>query len=368
MRRCRPYAVVSGNRMPVSGNIRQHTGGLPRGAMVPLLPMTESGPHPAGRPPALPAAATGPSVPRAAFPMATMGGNQLWGDELVYRNWRIQRHIYTGHCRLLDGDNVRRASGTFEACQAYLAVYCREHNLPPMQGRVVLILHGMIRTRRAMLPLSWRVAEALPAATVVCLSYPSTRASVADHAARLARVIDHLGDGVTQIDFVGHSLGNIVVRHLLGDQLRAHGDVDRRFGRMVMIAPPNRGSRRALAWSNRRLFQLVMGSPGQELSVGWRQLQERLATPPFPFGIIAGAKGDGRSWKRYLPGDDDACISVATTRLAGAHDFITVKARHTFIMYHPQVQEYTARFLAEGYFISEETRQPIVTLDDDGEL
>lgn len=329
--------------------------------------MTEPGPPSAFRPPALPAGLTGGGS-RVAIPMATMGGNQLWGDELVYRNWRIQRHIYTGHCRLLDGDDVRRASGTFEACQAYLADYCREHHLPPMQGRVVLILHGMIRTRRAMLPLAWHVADALPTATVICLSYPSTRASVAEHAARLARVVENLGSGVSQIDFVGHSLGNIVVRHFLADQIQAQGQVDRRFGRMVMIAPPNRGSRRALAWSSRRLFQIVMGCPGQELSVGWQQLNKRLATPPFPFGIIAGAKGDGRGWKRYLPGDDDACISVATTRLAGAHDFITVRARHTFIMNHPQVKEYTARFLAAGYFVSEEARQRIPSLDDNGEL
>jgi len=309
-----------------------------------------------------------PAPSRPAIPLATLGGKQFWGDELVYRTWRIQRHIYTGHCRLLDGDDIRRASGTFEACHAYLANYCREHNLPPMQGRVVLVLHGMIRTRRAMLPLAQHVDDTLSDATVVCLSYPSTRASVADHAARLARVVENLGSGVTQIDFVGHSLGNIVVRHYLADQVAARGEVDPRFGRMVMIAPPNRGSLRAMAWSQRRLFQIVMGCPGQELSVGWQQLKSRLATPPFKFGIIAGAKGNGRGWKRYLPGDDDGCISVATTRLAGAHDFINVKARHTFIMNHRVVQEYTARFLAARHFVSEEARQPILTLDDDGEL
>lgn len=333
-----------------------------------LLPMTDPGPDSTDWPPAPPALSNTAGISRSAIPQATLGGKQFWGDELVYRTWRIQRHIYTGHCRLLDGDNIRRASGSFEACQAYLAHYCREHALPPMQGRVVLVLHGMIRTRRAMLPLASHVADALPGASVVCLSYPSTRASVASHAARLARVVENLGSGVTQIDFVGHSLGNIVVRHYLADLHAAHGAIDPRFGRMVMIAPPNRGSLRAMAWSKRRLFQMVMGCPGQELSVGWQQLSVHLATPPFAFGIIAGAKGDGRGWKRYLPGDDDGCISVATTRLAGAHDFITVKARHTFIMNHRLVQQYTARFLTAGHFVSEEARQPILALDDDGEL
>lgn len=300
--------------------------------------------------------------------MATLGGKQFWGDELVCHGWRIQRHIYTGHCRLLDPDDVRHAWGRFDACQTLLADICREQSLPPMQGHVVLVLHGMIRTRSAMLPLARRVADSLPGATAYCLSYPSTRASVASHAARLARVVENLGDAVTQIDFVGHSLGNIVVRHYLADLIAARGQVDRRFRRMVMIAPPNRGSLRALGWAESRLFQIVMGSPGQELSVQWRQLRQRLATPPFEFGIIAGAKGDGRGWKRYLPGDDDGCISVSTTRLAGARDFMTVRARHTFIMNHRHVQECTARFLNHGYFISDASRQPILELDGDDEV
>lgn len=300
--------------------------------------------------------------------MATLGGKQFWGDELICRGWRIQRHIYTGHCRLLDPDDVRHAWGSFEACRSLLAEVCRDQRLPPMQGRVVLVLHGMIRTRSAMLPLARRVAGELPEATLCCLSYPSTRASVASHAARLARVVENLGDAVTHIDFVGHSLGNIVVRHYLADQIAAAAQVDPRFHRMVMIAPPNRGSLRAMGWSDSRLFHVVMGSPGQELSVRWRHLRERLATPPFEFGIIAGAKGDGKGWKSYLPGDDDGCVSVSTTRLAGARDFATVRARHTFIMNDRRVQEYTARFLKLGYFVSEEARQPILELDDDDEV
>ena len=53
-------------------------------------------------------------------------------------------------------------------------------------------------------------------------------------------------------------------------------------------------------------------------------------------------------------------MSVATTRLAGARDFATVPVRHTFILNNRRVQEYTARFLRHGYFVSAEERQPVV--------
>ncbi len=313
---------------------------------------------------------------------ATLGGKQFWGDELVFHGWRIQRNVYTGHCRLLDAEDVRHTWGSFEACQAELARIRAEQKLPPMRGRVVLVLHGLIRTRSAMLPLADYLQEHLPTAIeaianqttgagelptsepeplkVITISYPSTRAEVARHASELASVIKNLGPEVTRIDFVAHSLGNIVVRHYLADCLAAQGRIDPRLHRMVMIAPPNRGSLRAMEWSDNPLFKLAMGSAGQELSIRWEQLQQHLATPPFPFAIIAGAKGDGVGWKDYLPGDDDACVSVATTRLAGAADFTTVPVKHTFIMNDRRVQEYTARFLAAGYLKSPDQMCPVV--------
>ena len=46
------------------------------------------------------------------FPMPTLGGKQFWADELFFHQWRIQRNVFTGHCRLLDEHDLRHASGT----------------------------------------------------------------------------------------------------------------------------------------------------------------------------------------------------------------------------------------------------------------
>ncbi len=296
---------------------------------------------------------------RANIPMTTLGGKQFWGDELVFHSWRIQRHVLTHHCRLIDPEDVRHAWGTFEECRAVLDRLRNERAIPPMRDRVVLVLHGLIRTRSAMLPLANFLSEHMNSAEVVALSYPSTRANVAQHAAALAKVVENLGPEVTQIDFVAHSLGNIVIRHYLADSIQRRGGVDPRLHRMVMIAPPNGGSLRAMEWSRNPLFKLVMGNPGQELSVRWEQLQQHLATPPFEFAVIAGAKGDGIGWKSYLPGDDDGCVSVSTTRLPGAADFVTLPVKHTFIMNDQRVQEAAARFLEHGYLRSPELKNPI---------
>src|SRR5688500_1366920 len=50
--------------------------------------------------------------------LSTFGGRFFWTDELVYHDWRIQRHADEGHYRLLDGDEKRHASGSFDECLA----------------------------------------------------------------------------------------------------------------------------------------------------------------------------------------------------------------------------------------------------------
>jgi pimeloyl-ACP methyl ester carboxylesterase len=289
---------------------------------------------------------------------ATLGGKQFWADELVFHGWRVQRHVYTGHYRLLDEDNARHASGTFQECRAALEAIKKEQKLPEIRGKVVLVLHGLIRTRSSMNTMCKHLRENSDF-TVMSVGYASTREPVAAHARSLARVIEHLPEA-EEIHFVAHSLGNIVIRHYLADQCEEGGERPTpRIGRIVMIAAPNQGSKRAEVWQQNFVYKSVLGNPGQELAGGFAALKSKLACPTGEFGVLAGGKGDGKGWKHYLDGDDDGTVSVSSTRLAGARDFRVVKSRHTFIMNHPQVLEYTLRFLQAGHFTTEDERQPV---------
>ena len=48
-------------------------------------------------------------MPNINFP--TMGGKVFWNDLAECDGWRVQRNSFTGHCRILDQNNVRRAWG-----------------------------------------------------------------------------------------------------------------------------------------------------------------------------------------------------------------------------------------------------------------
>jgi len=295
-----------------------------------------------------------PSAHGDWIPLPTLGGKQFWSDELFFRGWRIQRHAVTEHHRLLDPNDRRHGWGTFEQCRAMLEQVKREQGLEPMSGRAVVVLHGLIRSRESMDPLC-DYLEKTGGFTVVNVGYASTRRPIAEHARSLARLIEHL-DGIDEVNFVGHSMGNIVIRHYLADQTDpATGRLrQRRLKRMVMIAPPNHGSYLAKALAQDGTFAAINGTPGQELGVGWKELEKRLAVPPFEFGVIAGGRGDEGGFNPILPGDDDGTIRVATTRLEGEADFALVPVLHSFIMQDRRVKEYVLRFLREGRF-----REPV---------
>jgi pimeloyl-ACP methyl ester carboxylesterase len=294
----------------------------------------------------------------AIVPMPTMGGKQFWADELHFHRWRIQRNVLTDHCRLLDGHDRRHASGSFAACRAKLDQIKQRRKLPPVRGEVVIVLHGLFRTRSSMMELCEHL-ERHGGYTVLNVGYPSTRRDIYGHARALGTIIDNLPDA-ERISFVGFSMGNIVIRRYLRQQAdEVDGATKPRIGRLVMIAPPNHGSHLADSLSGSGLFGAIAGKPGRQLGREWAWLESDLATPQFEFGIIAGGLQDGRGFSPLIPGDDDATVAVATTRLAGARDFVVLPARHTSLVSDPKVLEYTLRFLKQVYFISPQRRQSV---------
>ncbi len=288
----------------------------------------------------------------------TLGGKQFWADELFFHDWHIQRNVFTGHYRLLDGYNLRHAWGTFDECRTKLELIKRDRKLPPMQGPAVLVLHGLFRTPTSMNSLCRYLREE-GGYTVFNVSYPTTRGTVADHARSLASIVENL-EGIDELNFVGHSLGNLVVRHYLADQTRPEVGItpDARIGRIVMLGPPNQGAEIAEALGTVGLFHSLAGASATQLS-NWQQLESHLATPTCEFGIVAGGRGADRGFNPWLTGDNDLVVGVEATRLPGATDFAVLPVLHSFMMNDAAVQQYTLRFLKYGFFISADARRPI---------
>ena len=140
---------------------------------------------------------TDTDAPQPGF--LTLGGMQFWGDVCYFQGYRIQRHVFTGHFRLLDRNNRRYQSGTIEDCQKMIDRIRTANDLQPDTGHAVIYLHGIGRTSRSMRP----ILTALPTEGFVHVpfEYPSTRVPIEQAAGYLHSLIESLTD-VSKISFV----------------------------------------------------------------------------------------------------------------------------------------------------------------------
>jgi pimeloyl-ACP methyl ester carboxylesterase len=278
------------------------------------------------------------------LPFPTMGGKQFWTDHQWRYGWRIQQNAMTGHWRLLDPNNMRHAWGNREACRAKLDQDVPLGKEEPPQ-RVVILMHGLMRTSGSMRSLSDRLASR--GHTPIAVEYASTRASIADHAQALRSLVESL-PGKPHVDFVAHSMGNIVIRRAIYDWQQPDGDPQQvlpRLGRMAMLGPPNQGATIAKRLSKTGVFGWVTGKGGMELGPEWASIEKTLATPPFPFIIVAGKLESSPIRNPLTEGDGDFVVSLEEAKLDGAEEFIEVPVLHSFLMDDEAVQSKVLSFL-----------------------
>jgi len=270
--------------------------------------------------------------PNWNLPLRTVGGTQLWTDHLHRSGYRLQRNALTGHWRLLDSSDVRRAWGTRQQCVDLLD---QKEPKPESDGNPqhqIVLLHGLMRTRTSMKTLETKLAEEGHSDTIR-FSYASTRSSIGDHAEALRETLEDFPTDTT-FSFVGHSMGNIVVRHLVGD-LQRDGDPKKILSRcksMVMLGPPNQGAAISRWLAPTGLYGWITGKGGLELGPEWDSFVQKLATPPFPFAIIAGDVSQSLIQNPLVGRSGDLVVSLEETDLEGRQWLKTVPVLHSFLM------------------------------------
>lgn len=246
---------------------------------------------------------------------------------------------------MLDGRGRVLKQADFDACEALFAD--RQAERPLEHDHLVVLLHGLGRSRGAMAPMARGLqAHGYAVATV---HYPSTRRDLDGHAGQVDGVLSRTV-GPSRVSFVGHSLGGLVARQVLARPdapWRARIDAHR----LVTIATPHQGAAMAArlaqvpglgAAAGPVLKALLPGAPA-----------ERLPPPSVPFATIAGGRGHERGLNPWLSGDDDLTVSVAEAMLEGAEATWVVDAVHTFVMMDRRVIEAVARYLDTGQLTPE---------------
>ena len=207
----------------------------------------------------------------------------------------------------------------------------------------VVLLHGLARTSGAMKKLVTPFEN--KGHQVINVDYPSRKKPI-EQLAPLA--VKELGyskcDQAGKIHFVTHSMGGILVRYYL-----AHNNVQG-LGRVVMLAPPNQGSEVVDKLRNVPGFKAINGEAGLQLGTDANSVPVNLGPVKFELGIIAGNRTFNLLLSRYLPNPDDGKVSVASTRVVGMTDHITLPVTHTFMMKSKSVIKQAVQFIGHGRF------------------
>lgn len=285
------------------------------------------------------------------LPTKTLGGREFWGDIAHFHGWRIQHNVLSKHYRLIDGDDVRHAWGTREQCQAKLDEIKREQKLPKMSGEGVLLVHGITRSSKSM--AAYRPPLEKAGYRVFPFDYPSTRVDLDTAADYLHQVIESL-NGIERLHIVAHSMGGVVTRTY---RAKHH---DERLTRLVLVGSPQKGAELAdlMRGKANLVFKTIFGPAGQQLVTDSDGFLKKLPTPDLDFAVIAGGLAPN-GFNPLIPGDDDGIVSLESTRLPGAVDFLYVESLHLALNRNESAHAATVRFLQTGKFREKGDPQPI---------
>lgn len=195
------------------------------------------------------------------------------------------------------------------------------------RGEAVVLVHGLMANTLVMESLARWLKPQFDA--VLNWGYPSIFSPIERHARSLAGLLARLDGQCDRIHLVTHSMGGIIARVALAELLPAN------FGRLVMIAPPNRGSHVA-----RRLapYLGLVCPPLLQLTDDTSSFVCSLPPPAISeLGVIAA--------------QTDFLVNRCSTQLGCERDHIVLPGLHSSLLWRHETARQVAHFLTHGCFL-----------------
>jgi pimeloyl-ACP methyl ester carboxylesterase len=213
----------------------------------------------------------------------------------------------------------------------------RQRRFIPSRDQVTVLVHGLWM-QGPLMRVMGKILESRGFRTK-SISYGFLKRTPAENAQLLYDEIGLLGS--KNINLVGHSLGGIVILHLL------HRFPDLDIDKVVLLGVPAKGSSVA-----QRVYKVPLLRPllGQSVEKGLLG-----GAPTFalnrPLGIITGSSKLGLSALIYPSGEEsDGVVRECETILENVTDRISLPLSHSTMIFSRQCSEYVAQFLSTGRF------------------
>ena len=181
-------------------------------------------------------------------------------------------------------------------------------------------------------------------------SYPSVHRSLADNTNLLHQFLDEIDD--TEIHFVAHSLGGLLVRNLINTYPH---DVQ---GRVVTLGTPHQGSQVARIMRRSWIVSRLLGKGLASLLTNI-PLSQRFSEFNSPeIGSIAGNKPLGMGMLlASMAKPHDGAVQLTETKFDQMTDYRVVATNHMGLLFSRSVAAEVIQFLRTGYFLPETASQ-----------
>lgn len=216
---------------------------------------------------------------------------------------------------------------------------------PAQSAECVVFLHGLARTSASMEKAAATFEESGYA--IANVSYPSRKFPIEELAPLAVEAGLEKCPVESVVHFVTHSLGGILVRYYLEQHEITN------LGRVLMFAPPNKGSEVVDSLRHFPGFKAFGGPAGYQLGTGEDSVPLMLGPVDYEVGVIAGTRTFNPILSQYLSNPDDGKISVENTKVAGMTDFLAVPHSHPFIMKSSDAIGQAFSFIETGQFTHE---------------
>lgn len=156
-------------------------------------------------------------------------------------------------------------------------------------------------------------------------TYPSLLKDIDSISAKLVEKISKEDIGIDTLYFITHSMGGLVVRAMY-----KYIDFKKTFPfihRIIMIAPPNKGSPVADFVSQFSFVKYIIGPNINNLTTNPETGSIKYPKPNCEVGLISGISGTKIGFNMFLHGDNDGVLLPEQTKMGIEKDFILIKPK-----------------------------------------
>ena len=221
--------------------------------------------------------------------------------------------------------------------------YILKNNPDNNKKEYVVVLHGLFVNSFYMHSLARVLAE--DGYEVINISYPSTKHTLEDLSKFVEQEIKkHVTHEERKVNFVGYSLGGVVLRTVLKNYHPQN------MGRVVHIGTPNKGSEVADRYKDNKLFLWMFGPVIKQVVTNQEHVKHLFGPVDYELGIIASKKSYNRLFSKLFKNDHDGIVSVESAILEGAKESYIVDATHEFMPFNQDIINQTLSFIRDGHF------------------